>query len=272
MRDGIRSRIRIILPTFAAAQIESNTKQKRAAPSARPRDGPAPGRACSSSARHDYPNSDGSAQITGEVVGGGNRLGRPARLPDGPTLPLKADRCRRVTALYAARVTDRRHGMARERSSIVGRSPTVGSGPDRVLEAHCARVRRRPVRTAPIRSRPAGVCCASERRFGSDRRAVRARSKPTRSGRANASAGTQTSEGGRATKHSLNFRNMFINQDLPYKVADISLAGLGPQGDRDRRARDARPDGRAPKVQRAETAPGGPDHGLAAHDDPDRPC
>ena len=45
---------------------------------------------------------------------------------------------------------------------------------------------------------------------------------------------------------------------------------LRPQGDRARRARDARPDGAARGVRRRPAAQGRAHHRLAAHDDPDR--
>lgn len=38
---------------------------------------------------------------------------------------------------------------------------------------------------------------------------------------------------------------MYLDLTMPYKVADISLAGWGRKEDRDRRARNARTDGRA---------------------------
>ena len=55
-----------------------------------------------------------------------------------------------------------------------------------------------------------------------------------------------------------------------YKVADISPRGLGAARDRDRRDRDARADGAARRVRRAEAAQGRAHRRLPAHDDPDR--
>ncbi|MFR3489851.1 MAG: hypothetical protein ACLTTP_12080 [Alistipes ihumii] len=48
---------------------------------------------------------------------------------------------------------------------------------------------------------------------------------------------------------------MFINQDLPYKVADISLSDWGHKKSRSRR--DAGLDGRAQKIQRRKPLGGG---------------
>ena len=55
----------------------------------------------------------------------------------------------------------------------------------------------------------------------------------------------------------------------PFKVADLSLAEFGPQGDPSRRARDAGPDGAPLRVQGNAAARGREDHGLAAHDGAD---
>ena len=61
----------------------------------------------------------------------------------------------------------------------------------------------------------------------------------------------------------------------PDKTADLRgrrpcARRLGPQGDRHRRDRDARPHGDPRGIRRRAAAQGRPHHRLAAHDDPDR--
>ena len=109
---------------------------------------------------------------------------------------------------------------------------------DAWLEAEAAAARRRPdVRLAALR---AGEAPAAARRAGA--------------------AHTHPHPGDRMTA---------ISTTPDYKVADIGLAALWPQGDRSRRARDARPDVHARRVRRRAAAQGRAHHRLAAHDDPD---
>lgn len=132
-------------------------------------------------------------------VAGGNRLGRTLGFPTA-NIPLKEDDPVR-NGVYAARV--RIDGTEHEAVVNVGHRPTVGNGPDRVLEAHLLDFE------GDLYGQTIEVelleFLREEQRFGSTEELSR-QMKPTRSGRANASAGTRTSEGGRATKHSLNFR------------------------------------------------------------------
>ena len=65
-------------------------------------------------------------------VAGGNRLGRTLGFPTA-NIPLKEDDPVR-NGVYAARV--RIDGTEHEAVVNVGHRPTVGNGPDRVLEAH----------------------------------------------------------------------------------------------------------------------------------------
>ena len=55
-----------------------------------------------------------------------------------------------------------------------------------------------------------------------------------------------------------------------FVVKDLAPRRLRPQGDRDRRDRDAGADGAARRVRRGEAAEGRADRRVAAHDDPDR--
>ena len=55
-----------------------------------------------------------------------------------------------------------------------------------------------------------------------------------------------------------------------YVVKDLALAGLGPQGNQDRRDRNAGPHGDPPRVRGAAAAAGRAHHRLAAHDHSDR--
>ncbi len=56
----------------------------------------------------------------------------------------------------------------------------------------------------------------------------------------------------------------------PFKVADLVARRMGPQGNPSRRARDARPDGRARPLPGQQAARRRPRHGQPAHDDSDR--
>ena len=56
----------------------------------------------------------------------------------------------------------------------------------------------------------------------------------------------------------------------PFKVADLVARRVGPQGNPPRRARDARPDGRARPLQGQQAARRRPRHGQPAHDHSDR--
>ena len=63
-----------------------------------------------------------------------------------------------------------------------------------------------------------------------------------------------------------------ITSDNDFKVADLGLADVRPQGDPARRARDARPDGDAARVRRVAAAARRAHHRLAAHDRSRRRC
>ena len=80
-------------------------------------------------------------------------------------------------------------------------------------------------------------------------------------------------EGRTASRDSIDASR--LQRDHPcsetdFKVADLSLAAVRPQGDRAGRARDARPHGPAGRVRRRPAARRRPHHRLAAHDGPDR--
>ena len=99
---------------------QAKTRKRRRSP----RDGPEPGRAAVRA-------RDTNPLVKGKVAGG-NRLGRTLGFPTA-NIPLKEDDpvCNGV---YAARV--RIDGTEHEAVVNVGHRPTVGNGPDRVLEAH----------------------------------------------------------------------------------------------------------------------------------------
>lgn len=104
---------------------QAKTRKRRRSP----RDGPEPGRAAVR-ARDTNPKNDESARQ--RQSRGRQQARTDARLPDGQH---SAERGRSGTQRSLCRPgPDRRHGA---RSVVnVGHRPTVGNGPDRVLEAH----------------------------------------------------------------------------------------------------------------------------------------
>jgi len=153
-------------------------------------------------------------QITGEVVGGnrlGRRLGFPtANLAVGESVPAR-------NGVYAAHFTV--DGKVWPAMVNLGRKPTVGSGLDRVLEAHVLGF------DGDLYGRTVTVdlleFIRSERKFGSVeelRRQIEAdRAQIVRFFEKN----------GKKNDNHKKIRNMLLDLNLPYKVADIALAGWG---------------------------------------------
>lgn len=153
-------------------------------------------------------------QITGEVVGGnrlGRRLGFPtANLAVGESVPVR-------NGVYAAHFTV--DGRVWPAMVNLGHKPTVGSGSDRVLEAHVLGF------DGDLYGRTVTVdlleFVRSERKFGS----VEELRRQIEADRTRIVRFFEKDE--KKNDNCKKIQNMLLDLNLPYKVADIALADWG---------------------------------------------